>query len=111
MTDNELKEKLPQLTPGQYWEWRTTIEEMQHSSLKLKHSRLTHSLMERDIEIQKLKAIIYKNRIKEFEAQYDLSKKEYERFKESLEKDLGVSLSNKVIDDITFEVKELDVKD
>jgi hypothetical protein len=96
------------LKPEQYWLWRHKIEEMQHAETKLRNKQLTFALMEKDIEIQKHKAIIYKEQIKNAEEKLKTFKEEYEQIKKDLEQSLGMSLNNTSIDDITFEVKMLD---
>lgn len=92
----------------QYWEWRTTVEEMGHSETKLKLVRMSHALMEKEIENQRLKSAMYKAQIKAHEEQHNLAKKNYEELKLRIEKKIGQSLNNCVIDDVTFEVKSLD---
>lgn len=92
----------------QYWEWRTTVEEMDHSETKLKLIRMTHALMEKEIENQRLKSAMYKAQIKTQEEQHALAKKNYQELKLRIEKKIGQSLNNCVIDDVTFEVKSLD---
>lgn len=98
----------PKLTPGQYWEWRCTIEEMKTAKLYLQLMEAKKSLIQRDIKILdyegklKLQTV---NAAKQAEAD---AKKEYERFKGELESSLGMSFENCVIDDVTYEVKKLD---
>jgi len=100
-------EENKKLTGSQYWEWRTTIEEMNHSETKYNLIHTKACLMEKEIEIQKLKLMLFKQSIKNASEAYQNSKKEYDRFKSSLEKELGISLNDKLIDEVTFEVKEL----
>lgn len=95
------------LSKAQYWEWRTTIEEMAHAKSKLDNKRLMYSLMDKDIEILRLKLHIYKEQVELAEKHNGDCKKEYDRCREQLEKDLGRSLKDVVIDDLTFEIKEL----
>lgn len=97
------------LKPEQYWKWRHCIEIMNHNNTKVKLGQLMMSFMDKDVEIQKLKLELYKlNRFKVLEEQAEDSKKEYEALKKEIEQEIGQSLNNCVIDDNTFEVKNLD---
>jgi len=97
----------PKLTPEQYWKWKNSVEEMNHCETKLKNSRLMHALMEKDIELQKLKAELYKSQIRAMEQKHIESKKYYEEIKSDLEKSLNMSLNDCVIDDYDFSIKKL----
>ena len=99
--------KVDKLSPGQYWEWRCTIEEMQHAKTRLEQKKMIQTLMEKEIEIQKLRSMVYKDQVKAEEEKHKSSVAEYEKFKAQLEKDLGRSLNNTSIDDITYEVHDL----
>ena len=107
MSESQEKQ-VPSLTPAQYWEWRTTIEEMNHLETKFKMSQLYATSLEKELEIQRLKANLYKEIVKQHQTNWESGKKEYERFKEVLEKEHNISLNNKIIDDVTFEIKDLD---
>lgn len=96
------------LKPEQYWEWRTTISEMECAKHKNVSNELRWEMMLKDIEISKLKTAIYKNTVEASRGMYDKAKEEYEAMKTKIEKDLGISLSGAVIDDTTFEVKKLE---
>jgi hypothetical protein len=98
-----------QMKPEMYWEWRTSVEELQHEELKLNYSKLQLAMMEKDIEIGKLKSVLYRGQaVKNAQDRYDSVKKGYEIFRQELEKELGVDLKNKVIDEFTYEVKDID---
>jgi hypothetical protein len=96
------------LQAGSYWKWRNKIEEMKHAETKIKAAQLMNSLMEKDVEILKLRAAIYKQTIKSHEDSHADLKKQYEEIKLELETEIGGSLNNCVIDDHTFEVKKLE---
>lgn len=104
-------EDVKKLTPEQYWKWRYQIEKMWHEEMKLKQKRTFSALMEKDIEIDKLKLQIYKRQITQQETLWSESKSEYEQMKIELENDLGMSLNKCVIDDLNYEVKPLDELD
>lgn len=99
---------MSKLSAEQYYEWRLAIEQMHHNETKLKSVRMMSALMEKDIEIQKLKQSLYKQTVKSQEDTFELSKKQYEELKSKIESQLGHSLSNCVIDEVTFEVKSLE---
>ncbi|NJO65525.1 MAG: hypothetical protein HC836_47755 [Richelia sp. RM2_1_2] len=102
-----MDELIGQLSPEQYFKWRFFMEDMLHWETRIKLSRLHYSHMEKDIEIQKLKAAIHKNIIKDHEATSKLKKEEYEAYRQELEKQLGVSLDDCAIDDYTYEIKRI----
>lgn len=104
-----MDEIISQLSPEQYYKWRFLMEEMIHWDTRIKLTRLHYSHMEKDIEIQKLKAAIHKNVVKDHEATSKLKKEEYEAYRQELEKQLNVSLDDCTIDDVTFEVRKLPV--
>jgi hypothetical protein len=95
----------------QYWEWRTTIEEMEHSKTKLKNVRLEMALMERNVEILKLRNNMYKEVVRNQEFEHKRIVDEYGKFIEKLEKEIGCSIRDKIIDPVTFQIMdENDVK-
>lgn len=96
------------LTPEEYWEWRTTIAEMQNAEAEHRVNTLKAALMAKDIEISQLKLNSFKAVIRSSEENKKAHDSEYKRFKGKLEERLGISLDNKVIDDLTFEVREID---
>lgn len=102
--------EVKKLTPSQYWEWRSKIEELLHGELKVRHARQTYSLMEKDIEIAKLRTAIYKQTLKVHEDNQVETKKSYDELKKRLEDELGVSLNGTAIDEITFEIRPLEEK-
>jgi hypothetical protein len=101
-------EKRNSLTPSEYWEWRTTISELEASRAKLKSCELELKLLEKDVELLATKAQLFKKtRLSSSQFLVENCNTEYEKFKKNLEDKLGVSLSGKIIDDISFEIKEL----
>lgn len=98
----------PKLKPEQYWEWRFLINEMYVAEEKLKIGQLQLEMMNKDLEICRLRASLFKNSLQSLDDKKGLTKKDYLEYKERLENELGVSLNNKVIDDISFEVRELE---
>ena len=102
-----MDEIIGQLSPEQYYKWRFLMEEMIHWETRIKLSRLHYSHMEKDIEIQKLKAALHKSIIKDHESTSRLKKEEYENYRQELEKTIGLSLEDATIDDYTFEIRRI----
>lgn len=96
-----------QLSKEEYLEWRLYIEKMFHSEQKVKNKKLQYSLMDKDLELAKMKLFIFKDSIKSEEELYKENKKQYEEFKQLLEEKHGVSFNDTVIDEVSFEVKKL----
>lgn len=96
------------LKAEQYWEWRTTIAEMQLAEERYKCGQSQHNEMSKDLEIARLRTFIFKQNLTTSKEKAELAKQEYTNFKEKLEKELGISLNNKAIDDVTFEIKEIE---
>ena len=100
--------KVPKLSKEQYWEWRTTICEMQLEQEKLKCAKMEHAHISRDAEVASLRAQLFvKTKLESASKKHESSVIEYNRFREALEKALGTSLSDKLIDDVTLEVRDL----
>jgi hypothetical protein len=96
------------LSPAQYWEWRTTIMELEIAKEKTKSAQLEYKLLQKDAENLSIRTQLFlRTRMEAVKDEAGKAKAEYERFKQVLEEDLGQSLNNKVIDDVTFEVREL----
>jgi hypothetical protein len=96
------------LSPGQYWEWRTTISEVEIAKEKQKNVALEHKILMRDSENLHLRTQLFiKTKVEQVNKKVEAAQAEYDRFKAMLETELGTSLSNKLIDDITFEIRDL----
>lgn len=95
------------LTAAEYWEWRTTIGELDIEKQKLANAHLEFKILQRDAEIHAVRQQLFlRTRMDAAKQSLEKAKAEYERFKGVLEESLGQSLNNKVIDDITFEVSD-----
>jgi len=96
------------LRPEEYWEWRTTITEMEVAKQKLINSQILFKLMQKDTELLVARSQLFNcNQVKLHEELLEKSKAEYTRVKQLLENNLNQTLSGKVIDDVTFEIKEV----
>lgn len=101
-------DKLPRLTPAEYWEWRTTIAEMETAKANHRCVEMEVKLLSKEAEILAVRTQLHRSAKLEGARKQSVDMQaEYARIKEALEGRLGVSLSGKVIDEITYEVKEL----
>lgn len=95
------------LSPGQYWEWRTTISEREIALEKVKNATLELNILNLQAEVLAIRTQLFiRNRLELVKAEAGSAQAEYDRFKQALEKDLGQTLNNKLIDDITFEIRD-----
>lgn len=100
--------KAKTLEAGQYWEWRTTIAELETARVLSEKTALELKVMALETEKLALRTELFKRtQLKAVHDKVELSKREYDLTKKRLEDALGVSLSGKMIDDVTFEVKDL----
>jgi len=106
------KEELTKLDPSDYWEWRTTITEMQLATANQQTCEAMHKLLAREADVAHLRGQLFSHtsldssKVKSKEA-----KLEYDCFKKKLEEKYKISFNEKVIDDFTFEVKPLLAKE
>lgn len=110
MTEKK-KEETKKLTPGQYWEWRCTTEELKSAKLNEKRIHLEQEIMNKEIENRKLKLVLFKETVRAARKSAENAKAEYERFVQSLEEELKVDLKNCAIDEYTFEIKPFESDD
>lgn len=94
------------LNGAQYWQWRELIEEMHHAKTKADLCLVKHRLMEKCNELESLRTQIFKTQVNLANSAYQEAQKSYTEFKTKLETELGINLNDKVIDELTFEVKE-----
>ena len=73
-----------------------------------KRALLERDLMTREIENKKLKLALFKKTLSSASDAVKAAEKEYGEMKERIEKEIGMSLNNCVISDMTYEVKKLD---
>lgn len=97
----------PRLTPEQYWEWRTTIAELEAAKKSHEVMQLQLASAKKDIEILTLKSQVFsQTQLKNYENAVKDAEKEYDAMKYRLEALLSISLNDKLIDAHTFEVKD-----
>tara|TARA_R110000868_G_scaffold202754_6_gene450533 strand:- start:266 stop:637 length:372 start_codon:yes stop_codon:yes gene_type:complete len=106
--EEQTKAPVTKLTHRQYAEWKFSIFEMQKSALKndivnMEQKEFQYLLESLDLK-RKLHAL---TKGQSARLSIDQTKDEYEKIKLSIEKELGYSLSDKSIDEITLEIKDL----
>jgi len=101
--NEEGEEVLAVLSPADYWEWRTTVEELDHSDTKLVNMNLKLKLMETQQRMLSMEMALFRNQVSDATETKELAMQEYKKFKEKLEEIYEISLSDCVIRD-TFEV-------
>lgn len=95
------------LSEVKYWKWRLSIEEMKHARTNSDKAGLEFKMKEMEIQKNQLQLLTLKEgyRLRTTEVHGKMS--EYDSIKKEIEDDLGMSLNDCVIDDLTFEVKKL----
>lgn len=100
-----MEEVIGTMTPAQFWEWRESVEELMHSKTKAELMVCKHRLMEKTIEVEALRTSIFKQTVKAHQDASLEAGKRYDTLRAKLETDLGFTLTDKVIDELTFEVR------
>lgn len=102
-----MKKQKDRLTSAQYWEWRTTISERECAEEKLKKTLLEVKLLQKESELFSANSRIYLlSNVSNAKKEVEKANAEYERFKKVLEEYIGESLNDKMIDEITYEIKK-----
>lgn len=104
----ESNQEAPKLKPDVYWEWRCTIEELKTSKLNEKRVHLEKELKQKEIEINKLRLALFRETVASARKGVVAAEQEYEKMKQRIEDEIGMSLNGCVIDDISYEVKKLE---
>lgn len=106
MSVDKISPKNPIMDPIDYWEWRTTIEELENAKLKT-------LLQKRDLENARLKLdlcslIVERENLKLLEAlnSEQRTKSEYNSYIKKIEEKYQTRISGKVIDPVTFEIRD-----
>ena len=110
MSENneEQIEKLPALSPAQYWEWRTTVTELHLAQKDLEKTQAELKILHKETELCAIRAQLFQSiRMEATKHGLTAAQKEYERYTKVLEDSLGLSLKNKIIDDITYEIRDV----
>jgi len=94
------------LTESQYFKWKNGILSSQLAGEKSKVTTLQLELLKKDLEVLRLKTAAYSQVCATAESHFQNAKDEYSKLRIALEKEVGVSLTDVVIDEVTFEIKK-----
>lgn len=94
----------PRLSPKQYWEWRTTISEMDVAKLQMEVQEKEVLTRQQDLVIRQYQLRDARDLFKKTASNYKNKKEEYHKFTSSLEQKLNCSFKGKVVDPISYEV-------
>jgi hypothetical protein len=105
-------ELIGQLTEPQYLAWQLKLAKIEVKEANLKAAQMQHAMILKDLELNKLKAELFKhNAIQSLGDQVVKLREEYQKFLDEHEKVAGYSLRGMLINEDTYEVfKELDTK-
>jgi len=87
----------PKLTTAQYWEFKSSIADLDVAMKDVEISKLA-------VKIREMELSVAKNKVNEASIKYINAKKEYDRFLSELEKEVGTTIKGKIIDPITFSI-------
>jgi TolA-binding protein len=108
MAKNENGSDLPKLTPEEYWEWMTKIENMQRRKAEAQLSEAEGKMMQLEYQNKAMQIQLHnKTRLESTRKNVEQSIGEYKAVKERIESRLGINLNEKLIDENTLEVKEI----
>ena len=97
-------EIIGRLNAEEYWEWRTTIEELLHADTKINGAF-------RDVKIKELETALLRREWTEAKNNAELAKTEYNKLKSKLEKNHKISLDETTIEPTNFEIRKLKKED
>ena len=89
-----------------YWEWRTTIEEMKQQELKVELTNTKQKLLDAELRCASLQNALFKHSINQVMIQRDKMKKDYDDNIKKLEDKYKISLKDCIIGDINYEVRK-----
>lgn len=96
----------PKLTAAQYWEWRNVCTELWLANNKVKLEEASAQVLRKDVEIANMRVSLHLAKVQSAKEESLNASNSYRKIKDVLEEQLGVSLNNKLIDDVTYEVKD-----
>lgn len=98
------------LSPDQFWKWQAHLAEVQKKEAEYQSEQRYLGMLEKDLEISRLRALIFKSSLDGKKAQVNSCREKYAAVLDQIEKEVGFSISGNIIDDVTLEVKELENK-
>lgn len=100
-------DNFPRMSPDQYYKYRWNLSEAELAKARLEQKRTKRLLLQKNIEILQLQLRLFSViDFKVVEGEAKAKTHEYNLYVHELEKELGISLKDKLVDDITFEIKE-----
>jgi predicted transcriptional regulator len=102
---------IAKLTPAQYWEWRTSLEELSHEDTRVEVARLRQRIAELKVSEAQLEAKVADVGAREAQIHRSKLNADFHQFRERLEKELGISLRNCTIHPYSYEVTLHDTKE
>lgn len=105
-----MEEPVKKLTKEQYQTWWIKILEHRISKAKTAEAEDKYTLMQKDLEIFRLRSAIFKENSKTLKEQEELKLKEYEEYRDTLSKELDLDLKSGTFafDEITYEIKKIE---
>lgn len=101
---DEIVGKLEELD---YYKLSLKMEQFQLVQSKQKIKEQQAALMDKDLEILKLRIALQKNIVSDGRAEVNDELKSYNEFRDELSKKLGIELKDAIIDGVTFEIKRI----
>ena len=98
---------LATLNSADYWEWRTSISEMDHAKTKSDLMHMKLKLLESEHRVRTLEMALFKTQVRQAIAEKEKLKKEYEDHKKRLEEKYKVSFDDCIIGEYNYEVKKI----
>jgi len=97
--ENKIKGKMSEV---QFLKWRLAIEQMQHASTKAQLQEKTYSVMGKDMEISRMKVALYRPTVNSAVENAKLAEIAYHKVREELEVELGFTLKDTIVNEITM---------
>lgn len=88
----------------QYWKWKATVNELLLKEEQLKTQECKLALLQARAELAAIHVSISKQSLDQVRQLVESAKKEYQNNLDKMEKSLGFSIRDSVIDEITLEV-------
>ena len=96
------------LTKEQFLEWNLEIQKMKVTKESQLRVQTEHKLLERELEILKLRIMLHRQQLQEASKSHEYATKNYESTRLRIESELGIELKDCAIDELTLEIKKLD---
>jgi 5'-3' exonuclease len=106
--EENIEFEVPRLKADEFWQWKYLISEMFKAKKEKELAESQLIALKKDIEIANIKAKLFElSQIETAKDKIETSTKAYSDYKNDLEKVHKISLSGKIIDEVTYEIKEL----